>query len=75
MAFIKTVPGLSNEDQVTASILIHLSSSEKDGKSRQMFDLGDGLEAEDMDDWERDLYVEMDKLYNGHGPSPSRRHL
>jgi hypothetical protein len=65
MAFIKTVPGLSDGDQVAASILIRLSSLEKDGKSIPMFDLGDGLEADDMDDWERGLYVEMDKLYKG----------
>jgi hypothetical protein len=30
-----------------------------------MFDLGDGLEADDMDDWECGLYVEMNKLYKG----------
>ena len=64
-AFIKTVPGLSDEDQVAASIFIRLSSLEKDGILRPMFDLGDGLGADDVDDWERDLYVEMDKLYKG----------
>jgi hypothetical protein len=64
-AFIETVPGLSDEDQVAASILIRLSSLEKDGISRPMFDLGDGLEADNVDDWECDLYVEMDKLYKG----------
>jgi len=64
-AFIKTVPGLSDEDQVAASILIRLSSLEKDGILRPMFDLGDGLEADNVDDWERDLYLEMDKLYKG----------
>jgi hypothetical protein len=65
MAFIKTLPGLSDEDQVAASILIRLSSSEKDGKSIPMFDLGDGPEADNVGDWEHDLYVEMDKLYKG----------
>jgi hypothetical protein len=30
-----------------------------------MFDPGDEVEADDVDDWERDLYVEMDKVYKG----------
>jgi hypothetical protein len=62
-AFIKTVPGLSDDDQVAASILIRLSSSNKDGISRPLFDRGDGLGPDDVDGWERDLYVELNKLY------------
>lgn len=62
-AFIKTVPGLSHEDQVAASFLVQLSSLEKDGISRPMFDIGDGL-ADDVNDWAHCLYVEMDKLYS-----------
>lgn len=61
-AFIKIVPGLSDKDQFAASILIHLSSLEKDGPR---FDLEDGLEADDMDNCECDLYVEVDKLDKG----------
>ena len=32
-----------------------------------MFDFGDGLEADDMDNWKSHLYVKMkmNKLYNG----------
>ena len=63
--FIKTVSGLSEEDQVAASVLIRMSSLEKDGILIPMFDPGDGVEADDVDDWQRNLYVEMDKLYKG----------
>ena len=47
------------------SCCICLLTLKKDGISRPMFDFGDGLEADDMDNWKSHLYVKMNKLYNG----------
>ena len=60
-AFINTISGLSKEDQEAAFILICMSSSKKDGILRLMFDPGDRVEVDDVDDC--NSYVEMNKLY------------